>query len=553
MARLKELRTSFRSSHHRRLHTSLLQHSLTHLPTEGVNMYGEQTDDPDFSLLRLALQESGDAFRLFGLYLGTRIDLLPIKGCLELSRTLATASPTPWADAQLFVEDELGIAIDQEFLAVEPMPYETSILSDCYIAMLKTGKNVSLQVLRSEFRLFPSDQVDALSMLRDCQHFHHWANSTFQGVVDDFARELRSRTNQLETAASFEALAADAEADDGSWAPQTLRTFCKRRVLVLEKRPSTTFSLIYDPHKKNSEANIRSARLFDASPEKAARSLCLSWLRTVLHGRVFPVTFRLDDIGVLEEGQTAFLGEVFVPCSPESVDNLWRYLLATAADDPDECCSVLLSMMTNTRTDNARKSQDHLNLLAAFRQSVTCFMSAPGEPDFCRGMAARVLRQLQIATELGYRPKPFLISFYRGLFSVLSAVRVLQPRGDPLLEGLETIWIKDILGSARKAMRLDPLIDIGGKHLAAMIELPGKLDAALSNAVHRNGEAEEDWRTPSKQDPQYLVSIVIVLVATLLLVRYGPIQFASVWIDRFSFSICCLIGLLVLRLTTRPW
>jgi predicted unusual protein kinase regulating ubiquinone biosynthesis (AarF/ABC1/UbiB family) len=547
MARLKELRTSFRSSHHQRLHTSLLKHSLTDLPTED-----DKTEEPDFSPLRFALQESGDVFRLFGLYLGTRIDLLPIKGCLELTRTLATASPTPWAEAQLFVEEELGIAIDQEFLAVEPMPYETSILTDCYIAMLTTGDNVSLQVLRSEFRSFPSEQVDALNMLCDCQHFRHWADSVFRAVVEDFARELRVRIDQLENARSFEALATDAEASEGSWAPQTLRRYCRHGILALQKRASTNFSFICN-HKKYSEANIRFTRRLDASPESVARSLCVSWLRAVLHGHVFPVTFRLDHIAMLEDGRIAFLGEVFASCWPDYINRVWRYLVAVAADDPDECCRLLLSMMTNTRTNDARNGQRHLDALAAFRQSVTCFMSAPGEQDFCSGMAARVLRQLQIAAELGYRPKSFLIPFYRGLFSVLSATWELQPQGDPLLEGLEGVWMTNIFGSARKTMRIDPLTDIGGKYLSAMIELPIKLDAALSNASRESDEFAEDWHAVSERDPTFVISMVILLLAAFLLVRYGPVQFASVWVDRVSFSICCLIGFLVLRLIACPW
>jgi hypothetical protein len=548
MVAIKDSRTSSRSTHHQRLHASLVRHRLTGLRAERNNGSNEQCDEPDFSALRLAMEESGNVCLLFGLYLSTRIDLLPIDGCLELSRIPGTAAATSWSQAQQFVEQELGIGIDQEFLAVEPMPYATSLLLDRYFAMLKTGESVSVQVLRSEFRSFPDEQVDALSILRGCTIFQHWTDFAMREVIDDFARELRLRIDQLEAAATFEALAADA--DDGSWAPRILRKYCRPGVLVLEQRPSTNLSFIYD-RRRNSEPNILLNRAFDASMEKVAPALCLSWLRFALHGRVFPMTFRLDDVALLEDGRVTFLGEIFASSRPDSDEALWRYLIAAAADDPDECCGILLSMMTNAGTSK-RSSQSHQDALAAFRQSVTCFMSAPGKQDFCSGMAARILRQLQIAIELGYRPRPFLVCFYRGLFSVLSVVRELQPRGDPLLEGLEGVWMTNIFASADKVMRMDPLMDIGGKYLAAMMEFPVKLDAALSNALRRNDDAEQDWRATSENPPPYPVSIVIVLVAAFLLVRHGPVQLPSVWVDRVSFSICCLIGVQVLRLAARP-
>jgi hypothetical protein len=548
MVRRKESRTSLRSTYQQHLHASLVQHQLVNERTEGNNPLSEESDEHDFSALRLALEESGTVCRLFGLYLGTRIDLLPIDVCLELSRIPGTAPATAWSQAQEFVEQELGNKIDQEFLAVEPVPYRTSLLVDSYLGMLKTGETVSLEVLRNEFRSFPDDPVEALWILSDCTIFQHWSDFAMRAVINDFAGELRLRLDQLETAATYEALAADD--GDASVVPQILRKYCRQGVLVLEQKSSMNWSFP-DDRGRNSEPNIPFTRGHAASNDKAAPTLCLSWLRLALHGRAFPVTFRLDDVALLQDGRTTFRGGIFAPSWPESAETLWRYLIAAAADDPDECCDSLLSMMTNAETSAKRSDQSHRDALAAFRQSVTYFMSAPGQQDFCSGMAARLLRQLQIATELGYRPKPFLVSFYRGLFSVLSVVRELQPQGDPVLEGLEGVWMTNILGSAGKVMRMDPLVDMGSKYLAAMMEFPVKLDAALSTALRRNHDVGQDWQA-EKNDPPHAVSVVIIMVAVFLLFRYGPVHFPSVWVDRLSFSIWCLIGILVLRLAARP-
>jgi len=547
MARLRQTRMLFPTSHHLRLHECLARRGLVGSQETQHDVSFSGPVEPTFSSLRLALQEAGDVYSLFGLYLSTRIDLLSIEDCTELSRISDSAPPAPWEDVLEFVEQELGFSTGQAFLAIEPMPYETSLLRDSYIAMLNNGESIGLHILRREFRSFPVEQFDALPMLRDCRLFQHWTDFGMREVLDDFARELRLRMDQLEAAAAFEALAVDAKAGDGLWAPKTLRKYCRRGVLALEQRPFVKLSSV-NREGGPCNPNVASEVAADLSAEKAARILCLSWLRQVFHGGVFPVKFGLDDISVLEDGRVALVGGVFTPSSPDFNERIWKYLLAAAADDPDECCRTLLSLMTKAKIGQADEE-----ILAAFRQSVTCFMSAPGQQDFCSGLAARILRQLQIARVAGYRPRPSLVAFYRGFFSALTAIHTLQAQGDPFLEALEGVWVMDIFGAARRMIRIDALGDIGSKYLAAMVELPVRLDAVLSNAARRTSDdcVEGAPGAGSEGDPSHQIAIILVLTAVLLLVRNAPIHLVSVWIDRISFSVCCVIGLLVLRLAAR--
>ena len=284
------------------------------------------------------------------------------------------------------------------------------------------------------------------------------------------------------------------------------------------------------------------------SSEKLARLLCLAWLRQVFHGRVFPVQFTADDVFLSDDGNVAFLGSAFSTTPTDIKDSIWKYLLALAADNPDECCRTLLSLMHKHK--ERVSSQE---LLASFRQAVTCFMSGPGKQDFYTGLAARVLRHLQLATEAGYHPLPALLAFYRGLFSALAIARALQPTGDPLLEAVEGVWVLGIFGSASQMIRIDSLSDISSKYAAAIFDFPTRLDAMLSQALRKKSDEAIEPATASAQDntPAYSVAIVLLLTAVLLLVRNGPIHFSSAWIDGVSFVICCLIGLLVLRMAAR--
>lgn len=543
----EKFRASLPRDHRLCLHESLVRHRLIGARQKTSDSSQRSRAEGSYLSLRVALQEAGDVSSLFGLYLSTRVDLLSIEDCTQLSHISDTAPLAALADVQGFVERELGTAISQAFLAVEPMPYAASLLRHSYIAMLENGENISLHVLRREFRPFPEEQLDALYMLRECGLFRHWAPVTISEVIEDFARELHQRADQLAEATAFEMLAMDAQAGDGLWVPRTLRKFCRNGILGLERRPLLKLSSVKQ-HGTAHKPDFALAAVTDVSAEKAARILCFLWLRQVFDGRIFPVQFGHDDIFLLEDGRVAFLGAVYATPSAEINEKLWKYLLAAAADDPDECCRSLLSLMSRT---NLSRAYDQV--LAHFRQSVTCFMSAPGQPDFCSGVAARILRQLQIATQAGYRPSPSLVAFYRGLFSALAAVRTLDPDCDPVLEAIESLWATHIFGSGRRMIGIDTLADIGSKYLAAMIELPIRLETVLlqANRNPQDGFPERAVAAVPDNDWSHRVAIVLVLAAVYLLVSNGPFHLSSQWADRISFLVCCVIGLLLLRIAAR--
>src|SRR5712671_6128705 len=532
MASLRQTRTEFPTGHHQRLHECLVHHGLIGKSAMAGGPIEVPSGPSSCSALRLALQELGDPYCLFGLYLSTRIDLLSPQDCEALSHMTNRASPSPFAEGQEFVESQLGIAVDEAFLAVEPTPYHTSVLRDSYLATLRHGQDVSVHVLRPEYRHPLTGQLDALRMLARLALFQHWPLDAASQVVDDFSRELNLRVNFLQEADTVDALALDAQAGDGFWSPRTIREYCRPGVLTVDQRPCLSLSAIV-PGKVSRDGAEEAPVGRSISSERLARLLCLTWLRQVIHGRAFPVQFGPDDVFLLDDSQLAFFGGVLSTSPSDAKENIWKYLLAVAADNPDDCCRSLLNLMYKQKDTEATPE-----LLASFRQAVTCFMSAPGQADLHSGLAARILRHLQLAIQAGYRPLPEMLTFYRGLFCTLRAVRALRPTVDPVLEAVEGIWIQGIFGSARQMILPDALGDIASKYAAAMMEFPRRLDALLSQPrlLKEDREfSESGTRSTNSRDPSYPIVGVLLLTAILLLVRNSPIGFAPAWIDGVSF------------------
>jgi len=543
MALSNQSRMSFPADYHQRLHAYLLQHGLIGVHKKYSDRSATEKSEPGRSSLRVTLQELGELTSLWGLYLSTRIDLFSVDDCMELRRIPDSARPLPFVEVQEFVAQELGVGIERAFLAVEPMPFETHLLHDSYIVMLQNGESAILRVLRPEFRSFPAEHVDALRLLGESRLFRHWAETIISEAVDEFTRELRRMTDQLQEAAAFEALALDAEVGDGLWAPKTLREFCRSAVLTLGWRPLVKLGSVTcgkglsDPAVAVHEAAM--------SANKGARLICHAWVRQVFHGRVFPIQFGLGDVGFSEDGQVAFLGRVFTTLSEDSKASTWRYLVAVASDEPDESCRSLLALM-----HGGKKRETSEELLASFRQAVSCFMSEPGERDCCSGLAARIVRQLQLATQAGYSPTTPLISFYRGFFSVLAVIHSLQPQGDPFLEAVESVWMIDIFSSVRRTVGTGSFGDFSSNWVAAILQFPVRLEAMLSQTIRGEWDKSLERVTAARReaDLSSSISTVLIMTAVLLIVRNCPMHLSPTWIDRFSFVVCFLIGLLVLRM-----
>jgi predicted unusual protein kinase regulating ubiquinone biosynthesis (AarF/ABC1/UbiB family) len=494
--------------------------------------------------LKAALEERGPVFSLFVQYLSTRIDLFSAWECETLAAISSPHPHRPFADVQTRVERELGASVSTIFLAVELTPYSGALLADSYLALLSTGESVSITVLREEFVTWPREQTEALKVFCAGLFSEEWAPSLIGRVLAGFEQELRERVDLRNDAQNVDALGRDARNSEVLWAPRIHQQLCRPSLLVTERFQGARLSeVIADYARLGGPAGEKTSRVVELSSEKLARFLCVAWLRQVFLGRVFPINCSGEDVFVLRDGRISFSVSPFFTLPTDISELVWKYLLAVAADDPDECCCTLL-----LQTVEDVKAERKRELLAQFRQAVTFFQAGPGEQDLYTGTAARIQRQLELVKGAGFRLRPSVLNFYRGLFSLLSGVRQLRPKRDSLLEAIEDVWVSGIFGSFKQMTQPDIFTDMANKYAAAMIELPRRLNDVLTSFTHTRENDDSVGHRGGNGQNSFSLTALLLLVAILILVRSVSPPIPADWAGRITFATCCLIGFFALKI-----
>jgi predicted unusual protein kinase regulating ubiquinone biosynthesis (AarF/ABC1/UbiB family) len=491
----------------------------------------------------------GPIFLLFRVYLSTRIDLFSDNECQDLAVVSPHIALTPFADVREHIEQELGRPVDQMFLAVEPTPYTATVLTVSYLALLHSGESVSITTLRQEFVTWPWERIDALRLLCSTALPKDWTKSVSVQVVASFEQELRERLDLYVRAENMNALAKDAADSEVLCAPTVRLELCRPRLLVTEKISLVRLSeVITDFIRSERGKYSETPNLAGFSPDRLASVLCTAWLREVFLGHCFPVYCRAEDVFVRADRRIAFVNGPYFKLPADAEERVWKYLLAVVEDNPDECCrSLLLQTVGDVDEEKQR------DLIAQFRQSVTFFQAKPGEEALQTGTAARIWHHLEIVNNAGLRLRPSVLNFYRGLFTLLTGVRCLHLERDPLLEAIEDVWATGIVSSFKQMMRGDVVTDMANRYAATTIEIPRRMNEILTTFA-AGSEDDRDDSPASRNKPEgsnsSRITALLLFAAVLILVRSPTLQIPVLWVDRVTFSICCLAGLVALKIAS---
>jgi len=126
---------------------------------------GRRLDAPRGVRLRQALERLGPIFVKFGQVLSTRRDLLPLDIADELARLQDRVPPFPAAQARTLVEKAYGRPTDEVFASFEAEPVASASIAQVHFAVLKTGREVAVKVLRPNMLAVIDDDLQLLHTL----------------------------------------------------------------------------------------------------------------------------------------------------------------------------------------------------------------------------------------------------------------------------------------------------------------------------------------------------------------------------------------------------
>jgi ubiquinone biosynthesis protein len=464
--------------------------------------------------LRAALESLGPVFSAFGLYVSTRVDLLPVSGCTELAAIPDRAAATPFASVREIISSGIGRPPEEVYLAFEEEPFESGLLFQSHRARLFSGRAATVKVMHPEVEEYLTYDIGLLPLLKSALAWSGCAEPAVESAMADFHRALRRRLDFGHDAASLEALAEDATEFETFRVPQLQRHLCASKVLTIEHLPGLSLDALLStlgdseigapPDARREGGRIKGGR-------ELARLLCCTWLRQAFLGRLFPVEPRPADILILPGGQIAYTGGLCDRLPSESQANLLEYLFAVTGEDPDRACSCLLREMKE-----AAPPGGDAELRQAFRRVVPFRESGWGDCAHDRGLAAYLFAHWRLMSERGYLPRHYLPPFYRSMFLVSRLARRLAPDCDPLTEGVSEVGLLAGIAEFREMMSLGQLGDQMDKYAAMMVDLPRRFDDALTFAAEGRGRPRSQAAGAGRRHRRKNSSVVVVALLSLL-------------------------------------
>ena len=505
--------------------------------------------------LCMALTRLGPVFASFGLYMSSRVDLLPLPDCQALAAIPDQGPATPLPALQALVEREISPSPEEVFTVFEAEPWESRLISQSHRAQLRSGADVMVKVVHPEVQEFLDRDLELLPMLRPAFLEREAWGVLLDDAIGDFYRCIRQQTDLLHEAKDYEALDQDAQEFEMLKIPQVHQAFCSPKLLMLERLSGRTLKEIHEAC-----AAIRVGRdtgLFGMTGGQRALNdlahrLCLVWLRQTLMGQRFPVELRLEDLMLLPNKQIAFTGGVFTSLPAEAKNNMWRYLIAAATEEPDQAC---MSLLREVIPDGASVDVDELRY--RFREIVPFRDSRLSSGGASNSLADYLLIHWQLISERGLRPKTHVTRFYRGLFNTVETTKSLIDTDDPLLKGLQDVRTIEMLEQFQKVMEFDEMSSNFDKYAAIMMQMPRKLDAVLTWGAESSARQKLQSTRPSQHHRDrsgmaVIISLSLVLVAVVVLSHHlAAVTVADVWVDRIGAIVFVVFGALMLRMVSR--
>jgi predicted unusual protein kinase regulating ubiquinone biosynthesis (AarF/ABC1/UbiB family) len=443
-------------------------------------MFGSTQETSEYSLeqragdLKDLLQRSGSLAQIFGLYLSSRIDLLPAEYCRVLALISDISPALSPLNIQRVIDEELGQSFNRTFQKIDLVSFRSGLIDQTHEAVLSNGDPVTVYVLHQVFSDVTA--LDELAALMREEPVREHFSCPVETVFADFRESLQRATNLQLRGEAVENCADVPEFLRSGSMRKFYRELSTNRILTVTRVNESCIS-----------------QLLKSSPyesRKLAVGLCHAWLREALYGRYLSVDVRTGNVAVTGAGSVAFKGQEFIELSQHTKENLRHYLLATLVDDPDRAALHLLQEMHPPRDG----MQEAAEFRSKFRQAAYFGALEPVLGTDTNALAQLIFQHWKTALEFGYKPSPDFLCFYRGLFSVARAARELTPEDDPLRDGLEELDADVMFGEFAEIAGTDYWSKNADKFAMAMANLPQILDEAINHAA--GGSLEDSATKP---------------------------------------------------------
>jgi ubiquinone biosynthesis protein len=240
-------------------------------------------------VLRWYFEACGGGYVKIGQLLATRYDLLRVEYTDELGKLLDSLRPVPTARITDEIERALGRSVAEAYASFEPRPLATASLAQVHGAVLASGEEVVVKVLKPRigervrvdltFLRLTARALDLLPVLRSLD---------VSNLIDELSRtaldELDLSREAMYTAYVHEQMAADAVAH---YAPRVHRELSSRTVLTLERIRGVTVREMLSATITGNRGALAGWAARGITPRRTAIILLRSVLEQTMRYRLF--------------------------------------------------------------------------------------------------------------------------------------------------------------------------------------------------------------------------------------------------------------------------
>ena len=184
-----------------------------------------------------ALEDLGPIYVKFGQALSTRKDLLPDDIADELVKLQDRVPPFSSEVARSIIENELGMSINEAFAKFDAEPLASASVAQVHAAILHSGENVVVKVLRPDIESRIRSDIGLLyELARFAERFWDEARRLRPiDVVAEFERTTLDELDLVREAANAAKLRRNFENSEMIYIPEIHWSLTRRKVLVMER------------------------------------------------------------------------------------------------------------------------------------------------------------------------------------------------------------------------------------------------------------------------------------------------------------------------------
>lgn len=187
--------------------------------------------------IRRTLEDLGPIYVKFGQALSTRKDILPDDIADELVKLQDRVPPFANEIAKGIIEKELEMSIEEAFAEFDPTPLASASVAQVHTAVLHSGENVIIKVLRPNIeKQIQSDIALLYELARFAEKF--WPDAKrlrATEVVSEFEKTTLDELDLIREAANAAKLRRNFENSEQLYIPEVYWAFTRKNVMVMER------------------------------------------------------------------------------------------------------------------------------------------------------------------------------------------------------------------------------------------------------------------------------------------------------------------------------